>query len=170
MRNYLTLKKYLYILFALPLMIGITSCSDDDDDEFPPVDITVNIEGATRVDDTLYVVQGDVLSVSAINMTDRTSKGAVVGGVTYYWDYYRVGGTIEKPFGMDFDTAGVDLGYHLLQIRISIYAVDYSPCMGYISYKIKIVPSASDIPTTGDIEHNPAIKAAITANTDMTAL
>lgn len=153
------MKKLFYLLLALPVFMGMISC--DSDDEFPPVDITVSIDGATRVGNTLYVVQGDTLDIASINMVDNTSKGAVIGSATYFWDYYRVGGTIVKPYGMSFDTADVALGLHLLQVQISIYAVDYAPCMGYISYNVAVVSSESDIPTDGDIENDPVVSAVI---------
>lgn len=153
------MKKLFTLLMVIPLFVGMASC--DSDDDFPPVDITVSIEGATRVDNSLYVVQGDTLDVAAINMVDNTSKGAVIGSATYFWDYYRVGGTIVKPYGMSFDTSGVALGRHLLQVQISIYAVDYAPCIGYVSYNVIVVPSASDIPSDGDIENNPTVNAVI---------
>lgn len=158
------MKKLLYLLLALPMMGLITSC--DDNDDLPPVDITVDIDGATRVGNVLYVVQGDTINVESISMVDNTAKGAVIGSAVYYWDYYRVGGTIEKPYGMSFSTNGVADGMHLLQMRISIYAVDYSPCIGYVSYNVAVVPSIDDIPTNGDIETNPTLKAAVVSSDD----
>lgn len=160
------MKKLFYYLLILPLAISLASCSDDDDD-IPPVDITVNIEGATRVDNTLYVVQGQNLDIVSIDMVDNTSKGAVIGSATYYWDYYRVGGTIVKPYGMDFSTQGMQLGLHLLQIKVSIYAVDYSPCMGYISYNVRVVGSESEIPSDGDVEEDPSVKAPVMPSEDI---
>lgn len=147
-------KLYYLLLLALPL-IGITAC--DDDDDLPDVSLTATIDGATRVDRTLYVVSGDTLAIESINLIDNTKKGAVIGSASYFWDYYRLGGTIVAPYGMDIDTEGVPTGNHLLQINVSIYAVDYSPCIGYMEYPVKIVASENDIPTDGDIEQSPTI-------------
>lgn len=158
------MKKYLLYLLVVPLLATLVSC--DSDDDFPPVDITVSIDGAVRQGNTLYVVQGDVLDIAAINMKDNTSKGAVIGSATYFWDYYRVAGTITKPYSFSLDTSNVALGRHLLQIEVSIYAVDYAPCLGYIGYDVVVVESSDQIPSSGDIETNPVIHAQLTDNTN----
>lgn len=93
-------------------------------------------------------------------------KGAVIGSASYFWDYYRIGGTIVAPYGMDIDTDGVPLGNHLLQVKVSIYAVDYSPCIGYMEYPVKIVASESDIPADGDIEQSPTLVLMIKTGED----
>lgn len=154
-------KLYYLLLLALPL-IGMSSC--DDDDDVPDVSLSATIDGATRVDNTLYVISGDTLDIESINLIDNTKKGAVIGSATYFWDYYRIGGTIVSPYGMQIDTEGVQLGNHLLQIKVSIYAVDYSPCIGYMEYPVKIVASENDIPTDGDIEPSPTLALIIKAD------
>lgn len=157
------MKKLYYLLMALPLLM-LSAC--DDENDLPDVDVLVNIEGATRVNDILYVVQGDVLDISSITIEDHTKKGAVIGSATYYWDYYNLGGTIVQPYGMEIPTSGLPLGNHLLQIEMSIYAVDYPPCIGFVSYKVVIVKSSDDIPTKGDTEQNPIVKANIKSADD----
>lgn len=158
------MKKLLYLLMLALPVIGMTSC--DDDDDLPNVSLTATIDGVTRVDNTLYVVSGDTIEVESINLIDNTKKGAVIGSASYFWDYYRLGGTIVAPYGMDIDTDGIPLGNHLLQIKVSIYAVDYSPCIGYMEYPVKIVASESDIPTEGEIEPSPTLALVIKADDD----
>lgn len=157
------------MILALPIMaFALQSC--DDDNDFPPVDITVNIEGATQVDNTLYVVQGEPFNISSITLTDNTTKGAVIGSATYFWDYANIGGTIVKPYGISFDTSVMPLGEHLLQINISVYAVDYSPCMGLISNKVVVVASTDDIPSSGNSVANPSIGARLADYADPTSV
>lgn len=158
------MKKLFYLLLLALPVIGMNSC--DDDDDVPNVSLSATIDGATRVDNTLYVVSGDTLDIESINLIDNTKKGAVIGSASYFWDYYRLGGTIVAPYGMDIDTEGVPVGNHLLQIRVSIYAVDYSPCVGYMEYPVKIVASENDIPTEGDIEPSPTVGLVIRADDD----
>lgn len=153
-------KLYQMLLLALPLVF-FAAC--DDDDKLPDVSINVNIEGATRVDDVLYVVKGETITVESVTLTDNTEKGAVIGGVDYYWDYRPVGATIVQPYTIELNTDGVPVGNHLLQINMSIYAVDYSTCWGRVYYKVKIVESSDDIPTTGDVEQNPTVPAHVTS-------
>lgn len=158
------MKKLFYLLLLALPVIGMNSC--DDDDDVPNVSLSATIDGATRVDNTLYVVSGDTIDIESINLIDNTKKGAVIGSASYFWDYYRLGGTIVAPYGMDIDTKGVPAGNHLLQIRVSIYAVDYSPCVGYMEYPVKIVASENDIPTEGDIEPSPTVALVIKADDD----
>lgn len=158
------MKKLFYLLLLALPVIGMNSC--DDDDDVPNVSLSATIDGATRVDNTLYVVSGDTINIESINLIDNTKKGAVIGSASYFWDYYRLGGTIVAPYGMDIDTKGVPDGNHLLQIRVSIYAVDYSPCVGYMEYPVKIVASENDIPTEGDIEPSPTVALVIKADDD----
>lgn len=136
------MKRFFYLLFALPLLM--VSCSDDN--EIPNVDVYADFSGGTKVDDVIYVVQGETFTIESINIVNNDKQSALIGGATYYWDYMRVGATIISPYTFSFDTANLPVGNHLLQVEISIYAVDYAPCIGYMSYKIKIVPSATDIP------------------------
>lgn len=147
------------MLLALPL-VAFSAC-DDDDNDIPDVSLTASIEGATRVDGVLYVVQGDNLDIESINLIDNTKKGAVIGSATYFWDYYRLGSTIVAPYGMEIDTEGAPAGNHQLQINVSIYAVDYSPCIGYLTYPVKIVETEEDIPTDGTVEQSPTLTLVI---------
>ena len=57
------MKKVFYLLLFLPLFM--VSC-DDNDDDFPKVKMSVEISGAKVVDRTIYVVQGDTLSIDSI--------------------------------------------------------------------------------------------------------
>lgn len=145
-------------------MFFFTSC--DDDDKIPNVDISVSLDGVTRVGDVLYAVKDQPINVTSITLKDNGGKGAVIGGVNYFWDYFRIGASIVAPYSMEFATEGIPVGNHLLQITMSIYAVDYSPCEAYVEYKVKIVESADDIPTDGDVEQNPTVKASVSATDD----
>ncbi len=154
------MKKLLLLLaLALPMFV-FTSC--DDDDKVPNVDVAVNFDGVTRVGNTLYVVKDQPINITSVTLTDNSGKGAVIGGVNYFWDYFRVGASIVSPYGMEFATEGIPTGNHLLQITMSIYAVDYAPCEAYVEYKVVIVDNAEDIPTNGDVEQNPTVKATVT--------
>ncbi len=140
------MKKIFSLLFlaALPLLM-LTSCSSEDD--LPEVDLTVNYSGATDVDKVLYVVQGDELAIDAINVTplEGTAK-ATLGAVSYYWNFQFVGTVIVEPFGMAFDTASMPEGSYALQINSTVYQEGKSVGMAYMTYNVKIVASADDVP------------------------
>ncbi len=143
------MKKLFYLLFALPLL-SLVACHDDDD--IPNVEIIATFEGGTQVGDVYYVVQGDELQVTGVNLVNHGTKEAALGGVRYFWDYMPIGTTITAPYALNISTAEIPVGSHLLTAEMPIYAVGYSLCTGYMGKKIKIVAEAEDIPevTTPD--------------------
>lgn len=141
------MKNFLYLLMALPVLFGLSSCSDDDDNSLPEVNLSVSYSGATNVDGVLYVVEGDTFTIDGITVTPvEGTKAATLGATTYYWDYAPVATTIIEPFGMQLNTTGIPEGNHLLQIRSSVYQVDKSVATAYMAYKVTIVGAADDIP------------------------
>lgn len=138
------MKKVFYLLLLLPLFM--VSC-DDHDDDFPRVKMSVGISGAKVIDNTIYVVQGDTLSVDSIGVVaiDK-NRQVIIAATSYYWDRIYVGTTSIPPFDFSVDTGLLMTGRHLLQMRSSLLAVDYPPVVAYISYPVKIVGDESDIP------------------------
>lgn len=143
------MKKVFYLLLILSLFI--VSCEDHDDD-FPRVKISVGISGAKVIDRTIYVVQGDTLSIDSIGIeaVDH-NKEVVIAATSYYWDRIYVGTSTLPPFEFSVDTGLLVTGRHLLQMRSSLLAVDYSPVVATLTYPVKIVEDEADIPS-GDVE------------------
>lgn len=133
-------------LLALPLFLGLTSCNDDND--LPNVDISIAISGGKAVDGTIYVVQGDTLTIEGITVTNLDSKkGASITGATYFWDYYRLGTAVIPPYGFDIVTTDeTALGKHLLEIESPVYATGKAPGVSIQVYDVMVVASADDIP------------------------
>ena len=144
------MKKVFYLLLLFPLFM--VSCDDDHDDDFPQVRMSVDISGAKVIDNTIYVVQGDTLSVDSIGVVavDK-NRQVIIAATSYYWDRIYVGTTSIPPFDFSVDTGLLMTGRHLLQMRYSLLAVDYPPVVAYISYPVKIVAEESDIPS-GKVE------------------
>lgn len=138
---------YLLLLASLP-MIGLTSCSDDGDD-LPDVNFSLDIEGGVSVDGVIYVVEGEDLVISAVNVTNNESdKSAIITAATYYWDAYRLGTSAVPPYGFTISISeGTPLGRHELAIECPVYAVDKSPAVANVFYPVEVVESADDIPT-----------------------
>lgn len=152
-------KVYYFLLMALPILF-FASC--DDEKSLPDVDVSIQIEGGVRVDGIIYVVQGETFSVEAINIQNREQgKEALITSATYSWDYRYAGVSVTPPFGAEFETEGMELGKHLLQIECPVFAVDKSPASLYMAYKVMIVESSEDIPqgeATTEFVADPGIK------------
>lgn len=139
------MKRLIYTLLALPLML-LAACSNDDD--LPQVDFDVAFSGATNVDGTFYVVKGDAFTVDAVTVTPISgSKQAAIGAVSYIWDYIAFGTVIEPPFGMSLSTDNLPAGRHVMQMEASILQVDKAIGMAYFGYPVVIVDSADEIPS-----------------------
>ena len=64
------------MLFALPLL-ALTACHDEDD--LPDVDFNFTIENATRADGYLYIVQGETMEITSIEVVNKDSgKPAII--------------------------------------------------------------------------------------------
>lgn len=136
------MKKFLFILLALPVML--VSCNGDDD--FPKIDFSVDMSGGKVLNNVIYVVSGDTLQVDSVNVKSRENKDVMIGGVTYFWDYAPVFTSNVVPFASIFPTGNMPLGNHLLQLDCAVYAVDYAPISALMKFKVKVVESAEDIP------------------------
>lgn len=138
-------KLYYFLLLALPVIM-FASC--DDDKSLPSVDVSIQIDGGVSVNNEIYVVKGDTLSVESINVVNKEQgKNAIITSATYAWDYAFAGVSVTPPYGAQFVTDNMPVGQHLLQIECPLFAVDKSPAMMYMSYRVAIVESADDIPS-----------------------
>ncbi len=144
------MKKVFYLLLVLPLLM--VSCDDDHDDDFPRVKMSIDISGAKVIDNTIYVVQGDTLSIDSISVVPvKHNQKVVIAATSYYWDRMYVGTATIPPFDYSVDTGLLMTGRHLLQMRSSLLAVDYPPVVAIMTYPVRIVEDEADIPD-GNIE------------------
>lgn len=147
------MKKFLsLLLIAIPLSFAVTSCNDDND--LPNVDMSIAISGGQRVDNVIYVVQGDTLQIDSIGVTNNEpGKAAAITAATYYWDYQRLGTSLLPPYGFAVvttaptaNTPGTPLGKHLLEITCPLLAVDKEVATCVLAYTVQVVASPDDIP------------------------
>ncbi len=137
------MKKILFTLFLLPLL-ALTSCNNDDD--FPEVDITVNMQEATHSDGIIYIVQGKPFQINTLSVTSLNGEKAVLGEVGYYWNNILVGVSNISPYTLAFDTNTMPLGRNQLQIRTNIFQLDKTITAAWLSYNIVVVASEDDLP------------------------
>lgn len=138
------MKKFLYLLFLLPL--GLLNVSCDDDDKVPDVDLQANVSGGVVVNNTVYVVKGEPLTVDAINLVNHTGKDGALGVVTYSLDYMVIGQSLVAPYGFELNTSNLAVGPHFLTAEMPVYVVDYPICFGVFSININVVEDASELP------------------------
>ena len=140
------MKKFLTFLLPVVALFAMASCSDEHD--LPDVDFNFEIENATRVDGTLYVVQGDTLEVQSVTVVNREEgKQAMITAADYYWDYYYLGSNIQPPFGFEiFVDENTPVGEHVLEVECPLYAEDKEPATSVVSFRVQVVASSEDIP------------------------
>lgn len=144
------MKKFLFLLFALPMLAFVaTSCSDDDKD-MPDVTLSVEYSGATLSDGVFTVEQGDTLTIEALKVTPAEgTKQAVLGPVTYFIDGFPQFTTAIEPFSCAIPTGDMQIGKYLLQARANIFQVDKTVAFGVFTYTINVVEKQSTGGTTG---------------------
>jgi hypothetical protein len=146
------MRKFFVILMTIGLTMAFNACNDDDD--LPDVTIDVQFTGAIHHNDTLYVALGDTIDFTSITVTNlEKGKKAVLGGATYFWDYYRIGATNLEPFAYSlYINPLTTIGTHSLEIICPVYAEDKSAADAYIYYNVLVVESQDDLPDTGKTE------------------
>lgn len=143
------------MLLALPMAFAFTSC--DDESDLPDVTMSITVSDAVQNGDVIYVVQGDVLKVDGIEVTNNEAgKNAAITSATYYWDGVPQGVSILPPYGFDLITVkttdeveGTPLGNHQLVINCPLLAEDKEVATAVLAYTVTVVSSADEIPDGG---------------------
>ena len=140
------------MLAVLPL--ALSSCHDDND--LPDVDFHFEFSGASVVDGTIYVVQGETFKIESITVTNNEQgKGAMITGASYYWDGYYLGASIEPPYGFEIEVDDqVQAGFHSLEVTAPLYAVDKEVATSLVAFKVKVVEGVDEIPAEGTTGYN----------------
>lgn len=146
------MKRLLYLIaFALPGLL-VTSCNHDDSD-LPDVNFVVELENAVYHHDTIYCAQADTFNISSVQVVNNEpNKRAVISYAEYFWDFMRVGVSDFAPYAFHFNISDqVSLGNHTLQIYAPVYAVGKEPAFAIVTYPVKVVASAADLPADGSV-------------------
>lgn len=144
------MKKLLYLLLALPLML--VSCSNDDD--YPEVRVGVDYTGATTVDGTLYVVRGDTLNIDSVYVTPiDASKPAVISSVTYVLNGVSLGIAPTSPYSLSILTEPLKAGKYDLRLQMGVFQNGKTPGIAYVTLPVAVVDNASQIPSGSTDTH-----------------
>lgn len=141
------MKKFLaLILGCVALPLALTAC--DDDNDLPDVDVTVNFDSTVHSHDgELYVVKGEPVSVSSIEVTNRDAgKKAIATAAIYYLNGARIGASVVAPLAFTYPTDNLPVGTYDLNVEVEILALDKTPAFGVLGYKIHVVEKLSDVP------------------------
>lgn len=162
------MKKFLSLLFILPLLaVGVSSCHDDDDT--PDVSMSISISNAKNIDGQIYLVSGDTLYIDSVNIkNNEEGKSALISSATYYWNGFRLGTSILYPYGFAIATTkyqinnqgvatGTKPGQYLLAIEAPVAAEDKSLGLAVLTYVVNVVSDPADIPSGPSSQEAPTI-------------
>lgn len=154
------MKKFFYLLMALPLAFIAASCSDDDD--LPDVSINVDYKNVTVVDNQVYVVSGDTMVVDSVYVvSNRADKNAaIVEGVRYWvnglpvlFNYQSITGQIVNdnlnvvpPYRLSIKTDDSMIGSNTITMNMGIAQEGAELGAAVARIVFKVVASADDIP------------------------
>ena len=152
------MKKFLYLLLALPMLAVMAACSNDDKD-MPEVNLHVDYSGAVLTNNALTIAQGDTLTFNSVTVTPVEGTGnAEIGYVTYLIDGLPVFNTVLKPFSVEIATNALPVGNHRLTLYMQILQAKKSIAFGIAEYMLTITEPTSDTPTTGGGTDNPNVR------------
>lgn len=146
------MKKLLSLLFiALPLVFIFAACNDDKD--LPDVSTGITVEHARILDNNIYVVRGDTLTIASLNIkNNEAGKNAIITSADYYFGRSQFT-TVVAPFTYQrptsADTASfwyIEPGVYPLNIEMGIAAEDKALAFGLMEFNVNIVNNADDIP------------------------
>lgn len=140
------MKKLFYMLLALPMMFGVSSCSDDK--EVPDAEVTASFSGVYTVpgDNVIYAVLGDPIVVESVTVDNHSDEQVALGPVTYIWNGFDMGTTPVSPFKYVISTDYLTKGNNLLTIRTNLLVVDHPIYTALVQYKITVVPDEESLP------------------------
>ena len=131
------MKKFLYLLLAVPFLALMAACSDDDKD-LPDVKISIDYSGATDQDGILYIAQGETLTINSITATPANGGGkAMLGNTVYSIDGVPVYSIGVSPYGGNLDTSSLEVGTHQLSFFSQVFQVDKE--VGFALYGFNFV-------------------------------
>lgn len=144
------MKKILFLLLLLIPAVAMVSC--DNDDDLPKVNFYYSLENATEVDGKIYVVQGDTLKITSLEVKNQEAgQVAIITAANYYWDGFYLGRNVVPPFGFDINiTSNTPKGKHYLEIECPLYANDKAPTFALLVFDVMVVASQDDVPAAGD--------------------
>lgn len=141
------MKKIVYLSAALFFAFAFTGC--DDSNELPDVSFDVAISGASFANGEIYVAQGNSIEIEEVKVVNNEyGRNATIPYVNYYFNYNFIGQNAIEPYNFTIDIPdNLPLGEYSLELTAPVFATDKEPGYAIVTYKVKVVESAEDIPS-----------------------
>lgn len=138
------MKKILYLLLALPMLVLASCCNDDD---LAQVETNLTLSNVSNANGMIYAVQGDVVKIDGVSVTPTNGKPATITNVRYYVDGFLLIGTIEDPYALEFSTEGFSTTQrHTISLQATVLQEDKSITSVVANYPMVVVADASALP------------------------
>lgn len=140
------MKKLMLLLFSFPMLVFMTSCSDDDN--LPNVDIDIHFENGIVADSEVYVVKPNTLYITGISVkaVNPNHNAMVAGLVTYHVDGFYPGFVASPYEKVAIDTEELPVGTHILSAEMNIAEEECELARAFVAVKFKVVEDESEIP------------------------
>lgn len=162
------MKKFLYLLLALPLLGFLTTSCDDDDKDLPNVSLTIDYTGGTEEDGVVSVLQGNTLEITSLNVIPAEgTKEATLTNVVYFLDGIPVGRTGIQPFAININTTNLEVGEHYLGVQATVLQVGKSVGFAIARFKFNVLPNDNQPGDGGDESGDGSGSGTLTPDTQV---
>ena len=143
--NFVIMKKSVLYFAVMMLILPLAMISCNDDDDYPVVKVSIDIDGGVQSNGNLYIRQDDEFKIKDVSIVrDASTPGAMIAHVNYYWDQFLVGQVYRPPFPMTFNIGVQRLGLHYLTVQSMVLAEGYSVVYCNVTIPVIVVPHDFD--------------------------
>lgn len=161
------MRKFLYLLLALPLLGFFTSC-DDNEKNLPDVSLSIDYSGATEEDGVVSVIQGNTLEIEALKVIPAEgTKDAMLTNVVYTIDNIAFAVAPQAPFAVNINTAELPVGEHYLGVRATVFQDGKSVGFAIARFKFNVLPN-DNVEPGGDENGDNSGSGTLTPETTVT--
>lgn len=141
------MKKYVYVLLmmlGIVSMVGISSCSDDDD--FPSASVVLTMTPVSQLEGVTYMSADQVPSLLSIDAKSLNGNNTGVDNVAFYWDGAFVFSPVNTGLPFSFENLPITLGRHYLTMYCILLQEDKSVVNMKSVFPIVVVQDETQLP------------------------
>ena len=143
------MKRILFLLLALPMLVVMVSCDHTDD-----VNVTFSMDfgpDVTVVNGKAYVVSTGTFKIKGIGVRPVNTKHSAAITQVAYWinglPVYPI--TNVAPFGMSIAAENLAEGINTVTMDMTVIETDCPISTAVAQIDVVVVPTAEDIPSEG---------------------